>query len=220
MRSHTSGQDQVPVAGQLTLPAPRVSCSECVACAVKGVGAGQTPDRPRRDCIDDESRIIYSAYAALAISAEQVASAGSPGALVLAGEHLAGREQDVSFVAMLPSPHSPSPEVVALRVATEAICKQLRYQAREQARLIRSGAAGDLTEANVERMATDIAAAAHAQLDAAAPHCQSPSADPELQATRREAAHLVAAAARQVDAELRKARRARDEKVAGRRWRR
>jgi len=121
---------------------------------------------------------------------------------------------------MLPSPRSSSPEVVALRVATEAICKQLRYQAREQARLIRSGAAGDLTEANVERMATDIAAAAHAQLDAAAPHCQSPSADPELQATRREAAQLMAAAARQVDAELRKARRAPDEKVAGRRWRR
>jgi len=68
---------------------------------------------------------------------------------------------------MLPSPRSPSPEVAALRVATEAICKQLPYQAREQARLIRSGAAGDLTEADVERMATDIAAAARAQLQLA-----------------------------------------------------
>ncbi len=121
---------------------------------------------------------------------------------------------------MLPSHRSSSPEVAALRVATEGICKQLRDQAREQARLIRSGAAGELTEADVERMATDIAAAARAQLDAAAPHSQSPWADPELQATRREAAQLMAAAARQVDAELRRARRAWQEKVAGRRWRR
>ncbi len=136
--------------------------------------------------IDDESRIIYTCHAALAVSAEHVASAGSPGALALAGELLGGRE----------------------------------HQAREQARLIRSGAAGELTEADVERMATDIAAAARAQLDAAAPHSQSPWADPELQATRREAAQLMAAAARQVDAELRRARRAWQEKVAGRRWRR
>jgi hypothetical protein len=118
------------------------------------------------------------------------------------------------------SHRSSSPEVAALRAAAEGICRQLLGQVREQARLIRSGAAGELTEADVERMATDIAAAARAQLDAAAPHCQSPSADPELQATRREAAQLMAAAARQVDAELRKAWRARQEKVAGRRWRR
>src|SRR5262245_55169165 len=93
----------------------------------------------------------------------------------------------------------PSPEVAALRVAAEGICGQLVGQAREQARLIRSGAAGELTEADVERMARDIAVAARAQLDAAAPHCQSPSADPELQATRREAAQLIAAAALHVD---------------------
>jgi hypothetical protein len=118
------------------------------------------------------------------------------------------------------SHRSSSPEVAALRVAAEGVCVQLLGQTREQARLIRSGAAGELTEADVERMATDIAAAARAQLDAAAPHCQSPSADPEMQATRREAAQLMAAAARQVDAELRKAWRARQEKVPGRRWRR
>lgn len=121
---------------------------------------------------------------------------------------------------MLPSHRSISPEVAALRVAAEGICKQLRDQAREQARLIRSGVAGELTEADVERMARDIAAAARAQLEAAAPHCQSPSADPELQATRRQTAQLIAAAARQVDAELRKAWQARHEKLAGRRWRR
>ena len=121
---------------------------------------------------------------------------------------------------MLPSQRSSSPEVAALRVAAEGICKHLRDQAREQARLIRSGAAGELTEADVERMATDIAAAARSQLDAAVAQSQSPSANPELQATRREAAQLMAAAARQADAELRKAWQARRDKVAGRRWRR
>jgi hypothetical protein len=109
---------------------------------------------------------------------------------------------------------SPSPEVAALRAAAEGCCKQLRDQAREQVRLIRSGDADALAEADVERMARDITAAARARLDAAAPH--SPSADPELQATRREAAMLVAAAARQADAELREAWRARHEKTAGR----
>ena len=97
---------------------------------------------------------------------------------------------------------------------------QLRDQARQQARLIRSGAAGELTEADVERMAEDITAAARARLDAAAPHDQGPSADPELQVTRREAAMLMAATARLADAELRKAWRARQEQAAGRRWRR
>ena len=87
--------------------------------------------------------------------------------------------------------------------------RQLRDQAREQARLIRSGAASGLTEADVERMAEDITAAARARLDAAAPNVQNHSADPELQATRREAAMLMATAARQADAELRKAWRAR-----------
>jgi hypothetical protein len=96
---------------------------------------------------------------------------------------------------------------------------QLRDQAREQARLIRSGAAGELTEADVERMAEDIAAAARARLDAAAPRCQSAPADPELEATRREAAMLMAATAREAHAVLRKAWRARPEKAAGRRWR-
>jgi hypothetical protein len=103
------------------------------------------------------------------------------------------------------SRRSPSPEVTALRAAAVDSCKQLRDQAREQARLIRSGAVGELTEADVERMADDITAAARARLDAVAPDCQSPSADPELQATRREAAEIVTAAARQAGAELRKA---------------
>ena len=114
------------------------------------------------------------------------------------------------------SRRSPSPEVAALRAAAEGSCKQLRDQAREQARLIRSGGADEATEADVERMAQDITAAARALLDAAAPHCQSPSADPELQATHREAAMLMAAVARQADAELRKAWQARHEKTAGR----
>ena len=121
---------------------------------------------------------------------------------------------------MPPSRRPPSPEVAALRAAAEGICVQVWGQVREQARLIRSGAAGELTEADAGRMAENIAAAARARLDAAAQHSQSPSADPEMQATRREAAQLMAAAARQADAELRKAWRARHEKAAGRRWRR
>lgn len=119
----------------------------------------------------------------------------------------------------MPSSHrSPSPEVAALRVATEGICRQLLGQGREQARLIRSGAAGELTEADVERMATDIAAAAQARLDAAELQCQSSSPDLALQNTRREAAQIVAAAARQVDAELREAWQSPHEKAASRRW--
>ena len=119
---------------------------------------------------------------------------------------------------MPPSNSSPSPEVAALRLATAGIVGQLRGQAREQARLIRSGAAGELTEADVERMATDIAAAARARLDAAELQCQSSSPDPALQNTRREAAQIVAAAARQVDAELREAWQSPQEKAASRRW--
>ena len=118
------------------------------------------------------------------------------------------------------SNRSPSPEVLALRVAAEGIFTQLRRQVREQARLIRSGSAGELTEADVERMARDIAAAARAQLDSAAQHSQGQSANPELQTTRREAAALMVAAARDVDTELRKAWQGRHEKIAGRRWRR
>jgi hypothetical protein len=121
---------------------------------------------------------------------------------------------------MPPSRRLPAPDVAALRVATEGIVRQLADQAREQARLIRSGAAGELTEADVERMAANIAASARAPLEAAVPDWQSLSADPELQATRREAAQLMAAAAREVDAELRKAWRARQEKSGGRWWRR
>lgn len=117
------------------------------------------------------------------------------------------------------SRRSPSPEVAALRAAVEGSRKQLRDQARQQALLISSGAVGELTEGDVERMAKDITAAARARLDAAAPHYQSPSADPELQLTRRQAAQIMAAATREADAELRKAWRARDEKSAGRRWR-
>lgn len=121
---------------------------------------------------------------------------------------------------MPPSHRSPSPEVGALRTATERICGQLLSQAREQARLIRSGGAGELTEAEVTRMAADMATAAQARLDTAAPPCQSPSADPKLQVTRRESAKLMSSAARRVDEELRKAWRARQEKATGRRWRR
>ena len=121
---------------------------------------------------------------------------------------------------MQPSHRSPSPDAAALRVATEDIVRQLRGQAREQAQLIRSGAAGELVEADVERMAADIAAAARARLDAAVPYWQSPWADPELQATRLEAAQLMAAAARQMDAELRRAWRTRQEKATARWWRR
>ena len=116
------------------------------------------------------------------------------------------------------SRRSPSPEVTAFRVAVEGSCKQLRDQVRQQARLIRSGAVGELTEADAGRMAEDITAAARARLDAAAPDYQT--ADAELQATRREAAMLMAVSAREADAELRKAWRARHEEAAGRRWRR
>ena len=117
------------------------------------------------------------------------------------------------------SRRSPSPEVTALRAAAEGSCKQLRDQVCEQARLIRSGAAGKLTEADVERMADDITAVARARLGPAAPD-QSPSADPELQAARREVAMIVATAAREAGALLRKAWRARHEEATGRRWRR
>jgi hypothetical protein len=110
------------------------------------------------------------------------------------------------------SRRSPSPEVAALRVAVEDSIRQLRDQVRQQARLIRSGAAGELTQADVERMAEDITAAARARLDAAAPPGQGPSADQddqELQATRREAAQIMAATAREAAAVLTKAWRAR-----------
>ena len=120
---------------------------------------------------------------------------------------------------MLPSHRSVSPEVAALRLATEGICKQLGAQAREQARLIRSGAAGEF-----ERMARDIAAAARAQLDAAVQHCQLPPTDPGLQNFRREADILLAAAARDAGAKLRETWQAPPEKATGpgwgRRWRR
>jgi hypothetical protein len=119
----------------------------------------------------------------------------------------------------MPSSHrSPPPEVAALRAAVEDSCKQLREQARQQARLIRSGAVGELTEADVERMAADITAAARARLDAAAPHDQSASAVSELQAARREAAQIMAVMAREADAVLRKAWRARHKEATGRRW--
>jgi hypothetical protein len=107
------------------------------------------------------------------------------------------------------SRRSPSPEVAAFRVAVEDSRRQLRDQTRQQARLIRSGAVGELTQADVERMAEDITAAARARLDAAAPPCQEPSADQELQATRRQAAQLMAVTAREAAAVLTKAWRAR-----------
>jgi hypothetical protein len=121
---------------------------------------------------------------------------------------------------MTSSRRPPSAEVAALRAAAEGSCWQLRDQVREQARRIRSGAAGELTEADVERMAKDITAAARARLDAAAPPDESPSADPELQTTRREAAMLLAAAAREADTELREAWHGQHEQAARRWWRR
>jgi hypothetical protein len=107
------------------------------------------------------------------------------------------------------SRRSPSPEVAALRAAVEDSCRQLRDQVRQQARLIRSGAAGELTRADVERMAEDITGAARARLDAAAPPGQGPPADQELQATHREAAQIMAATAREAAAVLLKAWQAR-----------
>src|SRR5215469_2025326 len=122
------------------------------------------------------------------------------------------------------SHHAQSPEIAAIQIATERIVTQLRRQTREQARLIRSGAAGELTEADVERMARDIAAAARAQLDAAVQHCQLPPTDPGLQNFRREADILLAAAARDAGAKLRETWQAPPEKATGpgwgRRWRR
>jgi hypothetical protein len=73
-----------------------------------------------------------------------------------------------------------------------------------------------LTEADVERMGADIATAGRAQFDAAVPDWQGPSAEPGLRATRGEAAQLMAVTAREVNAELRKAWRTRQEKAAGR----
>jgi vacuolar-type H+-ATPase subunit H len=108
---------------------------------------------------------------------------------------------------MSPVRRSPSPEVAAFRVEAEDSRKQLLSQARERARLIRSGAADELTEADVEGMVRGFAAAARARLDAAVP--ADTAADQELQDVRREAAMLMAAAARDADAELRKAWRAR-----------
>jgi len=119
------------------------------------------------------------------------------------------------------SRRSPSPEVLALRAAAEASCKQLRDQAGQQARLIRSGAAGELTEADVERMAAGIAAAARARLDAAAREDETGPADQDLAVTRREAAMLMTTAAHQAEAVLRRAWQARQEAAAGgrrRRW--
>jgi len=118
------------------------------------------------------------------------------------------------------SRRSSSPEAAALRTAAEASRKQLLDQARQQARLIRSGAVGELTEADVKRMAEDIVTAARARLDAAAPHSQGLSADPELRATRREADQIMTTAARQAGAVLLRAWRALHDEGAGRRWHR
>ena len=110
---------------------------------------------------------------------------------------------------MLPSFRKSSPEVNALRTAAMDIDAQLRHQAREQARLIRSRPSGDLAEADIQRLAREMAAAARARLDAAIEVSQSTSADPELEATRREAAQILAAAVREAEAEMLKAWKAR-----------
>jgi hypothetical protein len=114
----------------------------------------------------------------------------------------------------------PSPEVAAFRAAAERSVMQLKAEVLEQARFIRSSAAAELTEADVERMAEDITAAARARLDAAAPPDQSPPTDPELQVTRRDAAKLMTTVGREADAELRRAWHARHEQAAVRWWRR
>ena len=113
---------------------------------------------------------------------------------------------------MLPSFRKSSPEVNALRTVAMDIDAQLRHQAREQARLIRSRASGDLAEADIQRLAREMAAAARARLDAAIEVSQSTSADPELEATRREATQILVAALREPEADLRKAWRARYQK--------
>jgi hypothetical protein len=104
-------------------------------------------------------------------------------------------------------------------VSLDGSTEPVEGQAREQARLIRSGTAGELTEADVEHMAAGIAAAGRARLDAAVPDWQGPSVEPELQATRRGAARLMAVTAREVNAESRKAWRTRQENAGGRWWR-
>ncbi len=58
-------------------------------------------------------------------------------------------------------------------------------------------------------MAEGITAAARARLDAAGPSRQGSSADPELQATHRQAAQIMAVMAREAAVELQKAWRAR-----------
>jgi hypothetical protein len=67
-------------------------------------------------------------------------------------------------------------------------------------------------------MGKNITAAARARLEAAAPPGQSPAADPELQAARREVALLMAATEREAGAVVHKAWRAGPEKAAGRGW--
>lgn len=118
-----------------------------------------------------------------------------------------------ALVAMPPPDPSPSPQVAALRAAAESICAQLHLEVRGQQRVIRGSAVGELTEADVERIARHIADDARARLDAAV-HGQLPES-PEMLATRREAAYLVATAARLAGDDLRQAWRARQ---APRRW--
>ncbi|MHB1817102.1 MAG: hypothetical protein ACYCO9_03560 [Streptosporangiaceae bacterium] len=86
---------------------------------------------------------------------------------------------------------------------------QLRHQAREQARLIRSRASGDLAEVDIQRLAGEMAAAARARLDAAIEVSRSTPADPELEATRTGAAQILAAPVREAEAEMVEAWRAR-----------
>ncbi|MHB1430546.1 MAG: hypothetical protein ACYCVZ_00285 [Streptosporangiaceae bacterium] len=113
---------------------------------------------------------------------------------------------------MMPSFRSSSPEVNTLRAAAMDIEAQLLDQAREQARRIHSGASGDLAEADIQRLAGEMAAAARARLDAAIEVSQSTSADPELETTRRGATQILAAAVRDAEAEMLKAWRARYQK--------
>ena len=100
----------------------------------------------------------------------------------------------------MPSPNrSLSPQVAA----TESICAQLYIEVRRQQQVIRSAADGELTEADVERMARRIADDARARLDAAV-HDQDAGV-PEMLAARREADVLLASAARSAGEKLRQA---------------
>lgn len=114
------------------------------------------------------------------------ASTSSAAAVSAVGSPMAAIMRAASSGPALRSSHFPVP----------TSGRRLRDQTRQEARFIRSSTVGELTQTDVERTAEDITAAARARLDAAAPSCQGLSADPELQATHRQTAQIMAATAR------------------------